>query len=134
MVAEVEPEWLPVYAPKACTFSPPLEDPAPRYDRHADKVFCFMTSTFGEHITLIVVPAMLVIVQKEDCSFGLHNYFRDSLLFIIGILSPQRILFCLNLEALEGSFWCISFSFNGVKFDAYFLFWHAELDYQGCGL
>lgn len=49
VVAEVEPEWLPVYAPKACTFSAPMEDPPPRYDRKKDKVFCSMTSTFGPH-------------------------------------------------------------------------------------
>ncbi|CAN7986144.1 unnamed protein product [Ixodes hexagonus] len=49
VVAEVEPEWLSVYAPKACTFSPPMEDPPPRYDKKKDKVFCFMTSTFGPH-------------------------------------------------------------------------------------
>lgn len=49
VVAEVEPEWLPVYAPKACTFSAPLEDPPPHYDKKKDKVFCFMTSTFGPH-------------------------------------------------------------------------------------
>ncbi|KAL3185919.1 hypothetical protein MRX96_028792 [Rhipicephalus microplus] len=46
LVAEVEPEWLPIYAPKYCTFSSPLEDPPPRYDRKKDKVLCYVTSTF----------------------------------------------------------------------------------------
>ncbi|XP_075541332.1 putative ATP-dependent RNA helicase kurz isoform X1 [Dermacentor variabilis] len=49
VVAEVEPEWLPVYAPKYCTFSSPLEDPPPRYDRKKDKLLCSVMSTFGPH-------------------------------------------------------------------------------------
>lgn len=49
VVAEVEPEWLPIYAPKYCTFSSPLEDPPPRYDRKKDKILCYVTSTFGPH-------------------------------------------------------------------------------------
>ncbi|KAH9377047.1 hypothetical protein HPB48_010251 [Haemaphysalis longicornis] len=50
VVAEVEPEWLPIYAPKSCTFSSPLEEPPPRYDRKKDKLLCSMTSTFGPHM------------------------------------------------------------------------------------
>lgn len=50
VVAEVEPEWLPIYAPKSCAFSSPLEEPPPRYDRKKDKLLCSMTSTFGPHM------------------------------------------------------------------------------------
>ncbi|XP_064461234.1 probable ATP-dependent RNA helicase DHX37 [Ornithodoros turicata] len=49
VVAEVDPDWLPVYAPMQCVFSAPLEDPAPRYSRDDDKVLCSVKATFGPY-------------------------------------------------------------------------------------
>ncbi|KAL1440635.1 hypothetical protein MTO96_009193 [Rhipicephalus appendiculatus] len=43
------PNGCPSTPPKYCTFSSPLEDPPPRYDRKKDKVLCYVTSTFGPH-------------------------------------------------------------------------------------
>ena len=46
-ITAIEPQWLPVYSPTQCTFSDPLELPAPRYDAQRDQVRCHMNVTFG---------------------------------------------------------------------------------------
>jgi len=46
-ITAIDPQWLPVYAPTLCTFSDPLELPAPRYDSQRDQVRCHMNVTFG---------------------------------------------------------------------------------------
>ena len=46
-VTAIEPEWLPVILPQLCTFSKPLEKPAPTYEEETGTVHCHMTSTFG---------------------------------------------------------------------------------------
>ncbi|XP_021916790.1 probable ATP-dependent RNA helicase kurz isoform X2 [Zootermopsis nevadensis] len=46
-ITAIEPEWLPIYAPALCNLSPPLLDPAPRYDEMTEKIFCHVTGTFG---------------------------------------------------------------------------------------
>ncbi|KNC71265.1 hypothetical protein SARC_16199 [Sphaeroforma arctica JP610] len=47
-VTSVKPEWLPVMVPHMCSFSKPLEQPAPRYDAKTDQVKCHMSSAFGK--------------------------------------------------------------------------------------
>ena len=42
-----EPQWLPVFSPTLCTFSAPLEMPAPRYDSQEGRIYCHMNITFG---------------------------------------------------------------------------------------
>ena len=42
-----DPEWLPVFSPTLCTFSAPLEMPAPRYDSQQGRIYCHMNVTFG---------------------------------------------------------------------------------------
>jgi len=51
-VTAIEPEWLPVYAPALCNLSPPLVDPPPRYDEVTEKIFCHVTGTFGNYVSL----------------------------------------------------------------------------------
>ena len=46
-ITAIEPGWLPVFTPTQCTFSDPLEVPAPRFDADQGKVFCHMNITFG---------------------------------------------------------------------------------------
>ncbi|XP_069134238.1 probable ATP-dependent RNA helicase DHX37 [Argopecten irradians] len=43
----VEPEWLPIFCPSHCTFSKPLDDPAPDFDEKKGEVRCHMTGTFS---------------------------------------------------------------------------------------
>jgi ATP-dependent RNA helicase DHX37/DHR1 len=51
-VTAIEPEWLPVYAPALCNLSPPLVDPPPRYDEVTEKIFCHVTGTFGNYVSV----------------------------------------------------------------------------------
>lgn len=46
-VTAVEPDWLSRLAPKLCTFSAPLANPAPYYDADRDRVMCYANATFG---------------------------------------------------------------------------------------
>lgn len=46
-ITAIDPQWLPVYSPTQCTFSDPLELPAPIYDPQRDQVRCHMNVTFG---------------------------------------------------------------------------------------
>lgn len=46
-ITVIEPEWLPVFSPSQCTFSAPLELPAPRYDSDQGRIVCHMNVTFG---------------------------------------------------------------------------------------
>ncbi|XP_022086276.1 probable ATP-dependent RNA helicase DHX37 isoform X2 [Acanthaster planci] len=48
-VVAIEPEWLPVVLPHLCTFSKPMEQPAPSYNEETGTVHCHMTSTFGRN-------------------------------------------------------------------------------------
>ena len=41
-------DWLPRLVPSLCTFSKPLELPAPRYDAKLDDIRCHMSGVFGE--------------------------------------------------------------------------------------
>jgi len=66
-VIAVEPDWIPVLIPNMCTFSKPLEDPAPRYDSEAGIVKCHMTCTFGPRSWQ--VPA-----QELEYPRGLDKY------------------------------------------------------------
>ena len=47
-VTVVHFDWLPRLVPSLCTFSKPLELPAPRYDPKLDDIRCHMSGVFGE--------------------------------------------------------------------------------------
>lgn len=66
-VIAVQPDWIPVLVPSMCTFSKPLQDPAPRYDSEAGLVKCHMTCTFGPRSWQ--VPA-----QELEYPTGLDKY------------------------------------------------------------
>lgn len=46
-LVEIEPEWLPIFTPYYCTYSKPLDDPAPTYDKSKGHVVCHMSGTFS---------------------------------------------------------------------------------------
>ncbi len=46
-ITAIDPTWLPIFSPTQCTFSAPLELPAPRYDADRGRVLCHMNVTFG---------------------------------------------------------------------------------------
>ncbi|XP_072983257.1 ATP-dependent RNA helicase DEAH13 isoform X1 [Typha latifolia] len=48
-VTSVKSDWLLKYASSLCTFSSPLTDPKPYYEPLSDKVFCWVSPTFGQH-------------------------------------------------------------------------------------
>ncbi|XP_038059297.1 probable ATP-dependent RNA helicase DHX37 [Patiria miniata] len=52
-VSAIESEWLPVVLPHLCTFSKPMEEPAPSYHEATGTVHCHMTSTFGRNAWLL---------------------------------------------------------------------------------
>lgn len=66
-VIAVQSDWIPVLVPSMCTFSKPLQDPAPRYDSEAGLVKCHMTCTFGPRSWQ--VPA-----QELEFPTGLDKY------------------------------------------------------------
>jgi len=66
-VIAVQPDWIPVLVPSICTFSKPLEDPAPRYDSEAGVVKCHMTCTFGP-------KSWQVPAQELEYPTGLDKY------------------------------------------------------------
>ncbi|KAK7086027.1 ATP-dependent RNA helicase dhx37 [Halocaridina rubra] len=46
-VTVIEPQWLAVFAPELCSFTPPLESPEPCYDETKDLVVCHRSAKFG---------------------------------------------------------------------------------------
>ncbi|XP_033627885.1 probable ATP-dependent RNA helicase DHX37 [Asterias rubens] len=62
-VTAIEPEWLPVILPQLCTFSKPLEKPAPTYEEETGTVHCHMTSTFGRNAWML--PAVELEYPKS---------------------------------------------------------------------
>jgi ATP-dependent RNA helicase DHX37/DHR1 len=46
-VTAIHPDWLPELGPTMCSFSKPLDTPAPRYNAEKDAVTCWVTPTFG---------------------------------------------------------------------------------------
>lgn len=63
-ITAIEPEWLLKFAPGLCNFGKALEEPEPRYDSEADKIYCHVKSTFGRSgwplpIAEVEMPAVL---------------------------------------------------------------------------
>lgn len=44
-VVAIESDWIPIYAKKQCTFSKPLEQPEPFYDKKSDQIKCYVMPT-----------------------------------------------------------------------------------------
>ncbi|KAK4290124.1 hypothetical protein Pmani_036961 [Petrolisthes manimaculis] len=74
-VTAIEPEWLAIYAPHLCTFSPPLETPDPHYDTHTDKILCHRKASFGA--SCWVLP---VVVVEHPEGTNLYRWFAYHLL------------------------------------------------------
>ncbi|KAG7167518.1 ATP-dependent RNA helicase kurz-like [Homarus americanus] len=83
-VTVIEPEWLAVFAPNLCTFSPPLESPEPRYDADRDKIVCHRTAKFG--------PASWEIPEVEvEYPYGRDLFNWVAYCFLIGhMCSPLK--------------------------------------------
>lgn len=79
-VAVIEPEWLPFYADKLCSFSEKSEtiSQPPRYDATSDQVICARATTYGPlnwSIGLVGVPMHLV-----ESGIELYKHFATFLL------------------------------------------------------
>lgn len=46
-VAAVEPDWFAALVPQHCSFSKPLKNPAPRFDKTDGTIKCHMSISFG---------------------------------------------------------------------------------------
>ncbi|KAJ9589594.1 hypothetical protein L9F63_017179, partial [Diploptera punctata] len=46
-ITAIEPGWLPIYAHGLCNLSAPLDEPLPRFDEKSEKMYCYVTGTFG---------------------------------------------------------------------------------------
>lgn len=46
-VVAIESSWIPIYASGQCTFSKPLEQPEPYYDKQSDQIKCYVMPTVG---------------------------------------------------------------------------------------
>ncbi|KAG9510150.1 SPAPB1A10.06c, partial [Fragariocoptes setiger] len=78
----IEPEWLPIYASKMCTFSGPIEEgighenTKPRYNAARDQVTCYRSSSFGP-MSWSINPVELPMV---DCGLAPYRLFAVALL------------------------------------------------------
>ncbi|KAM7521447.1 hypothetical protein LguiA_011349 [Lonicera macranthoides] len=59
----VKPDWLVKYAGSLCTFSAPLADPKPYYEPMTDKVYCWVSPTFGPYLWLLPLHSFPI---KDD--------------------------------------------------------------------
>ena len=46
-VIAIDSDWLPLFVPNMCTFSKPLDEPAPSYDCTTGTIKCHMAATYG---------------------------------------------------------------------------------------
>uniref|UniRef100_A0A0N7Z9S6 RNA helicase n=1 Tax=Scylla olivacea TaxID=85551 RepID=A0A0N7Z9S6_SCYOL len=90
-VTAIEDEWLAVFAPSLCTFSPPLEKPEPRYDSDRDAILCHCTASYG--------PAGWKIPQVEvEYPIGREIFRWVAYFFLLGHLCPILIPFVQHLN------------------------------------
>ena len=66
-VTAIEPVWLPLYAARQCTFSKPLEEPAPTYKD--GQVYCHMAATFGEYISFASCHCIAISWIFLECMY-----------------------------------------------------------------
>ena len=52
-VIAIDSDWLPLFVPNMCTFSKPLDDPAPSYDHTTGTIKCHMAATYGKHMVIM---------------------------------------------------------------------------------
>ncbi|KAJ8313105.1 hypothetical protein KUTeg_010478 [Tegillarca granosa] len=89
-IVAIEPEWLPVFAATHCSFSKPLDDPAPSFDEVKGHVVCHMTSTFSR------CSWGLPAVQLEY-PIGLDKYKWFAQFFLEGKVIPQMKKYSASL-------------------------------------
>lgn len=59
----VKPEWLARYSGYLCSFSAPLTDPRPYYEAQTDRVYNWVSATFGDHLWQLPLHSLAV---KDD--------------------------------------------------------------------
>ena len=82
-VTLIEPSWIPILARTLCSFSKPLDDPAPHYDASKDLLMCHVVPTYrddrnlanGGHGWLLPVMEMEFPEEPER-----YRYFAKALL------------------------------------------------------
>uniref|UniRef100_A0A8D9FH90 RNA helicase n=1 Tax=Cacopsylla melanoneura TaxID=428564 RepID=A0A8D9FH90_9HEMI len=81
-ITAIEPEWLPIYTPSLCSFSPPLEDPPPRYISSSKKLLCHVNATFGK-------SGWPLPVVEIDMPKGLDRFKWFAVFLLDGSICPK---------------------------------------------
>ena len=81
-ITAIEPEWLPVFSPTQCTFSAPLELPAPRYDPDQGRIYGHMNVTFGR-------SGWPLPVMELEYPVGIDRFKFFAQFFLSGAVCPQ---------------------------------------------
>ncbi|KAJ7541160.1 hypothetical protein O6H91_10G049000 [Diphasiastrum complanatum] len=84
----VKEEWLVSQAGSLCTFSKPLADPPPWYDRISDQIMCWVSPSFGPHLwELPLCGVPLKNGTTRTCIFAL-SLLQGKVLPILGKFRP----------------------------------------------
>jgi ATP-dependent RNA helicase DHX37/DHR1 len=75
-ITAIEPEWLPIFSPSQCTFSAPLERPAPRYDPARGQVLCHMNVTFGRSGWMLPLMELELLARSDKLKY-FAQFFLD---------------------------------------------------------
>lgn len=75
-ITAIEPEWLLQFATPLCNIGKPLEDPAPRYDRLEDVIYCHVKATFGKSGWDLPISEIAMKSNEQDT----YRYFAKFLL------------------------------------------------------
>lgn len=72
-VTEVKsPNWLAKWAVSLCSFSNPLTDPTPEYESSTDRVLCWVSPTFGQHLWQL--PLHRLPIQNDTLRVSVFAY------------------------------------------------------------
>ena len=96
-VVAIEPSWLPVYSPKLCNLSGPLENPPPYFDSDRDAVMSFVEGTFGPHAWQLPVSCIEFPETADKYKWFARLFLEGSVLdfmkeFSSHFLSSPKIL------------------------------------------
>ncbi|KAL1458425.1 hypothetical protein WDU94_008580 [Cyamophila willieti] len=89
-ITAIEPEWLPIYAPSLCSFSPPLEEPPPRYFPSNKKLLCHVNATFGK-------SGWPLPIVEIDMPKGLDRYKWFAVFLLDGSICPKLAKYVKSL-------------------------------------
>ena len=84
-VAAVEPDWFAKLVPQHCSFSKPLKDPAPRFDKTEGTVQCHVNISFGARVWCLPTQEL----EYPKCT-DRYKWFARFLLegHVVSMLAP----------------------------------------------